>query len=64
MTIVSVIIKLKKLLELFQKNDILQPNISDDDFRSSNARIDDFAHNLYVFDIRCQKNFESPNQLK
>ena len=34
------------------KDDILQPYISEDEFRSSNIRADDVGYNLYVFDKR------------
>ena len=37
------------------KDDILEPYISDNDFRSSNNH-NDIGYNLYVFDIRYQKN--------
>ena len=37
------------------KEDILKPYISDSDFRSSNDD-NDMGYNIYVFDIRYQKN--------
>ena len=46
------------------KDDILQPYISDDAFRTSNAAANDVGYNLYVFDIRYQKNSLLLNQLK
>ena len=39
------------------KDDILQPYIGDDNFRTSDVRADDVDYNLYVFDIRYQKTF-------
>ena len=45
------------------KDDILQPCISDDDFRSSNDD-NDIGYNLYVFDIRYKKNLESAQPIK
>ena len=45
-------------------NDILQPYLSDHDFGSSNVRVDDVGHNLYVFDTRYQQNFSASQPLK
>ena len=45
------------------KDDILQPCISDTDFRSSNNG-NDIGYNLYVFDIRHQKILESAQPIK
>ena len=45
------------------KDNILHPYISEHDFRSSND-VNDFGYNIYVFDIRCQKNFESSQPIK
>ena len=42
---------------------MLQPYISDNDFRSSNNN-NDIGYNLYVFDIRYQKNFENAQPIK
>ena len=42
---------------------MLQPYISDQDFSSSNNN-DDIGYNLYVFDIRYQKNFENSQPIK
>ena len=42
---------------------MLQTYISLSDFRSSNNN-NDIGYNLYVFDIRYQKNFESSQPLK
>ena len=46
---VKVIIKLKKLKAL-TKDDILQPYISEENFRTSNVRAADVGYNLNVFD--------------
>ena len=46
------------------KDDILQPYVSDDKFRSSNVRVDDIRYKLYVFDIRYQQNFIASQPIK
>ena len=48
------------------KDNMLQPNISDHDFRSSKVRSDDFGYNLHVFDIPCQDNITvaQPNKVE
>ena len=56
-----------QIIEAFRaltEDDILQTNISEQGFRSSNVRADDVGYNLYVFDIRYQKNFRNsqPNK--
>ena len=43
---------------------MLQPYMSEDDFRSSNVRVDDVGYNFYVFDIRYQKNFTNSQRIK
>ena len=43
---------------------MLQPNISDDNFRSSTVRADDVGYNLYVFDIRYQQNIIASQPIK
>ena len=45
------------------KDNIPQPYISEHDFRSSNED-NDIGYNLYAFDIRYQKNFESSQPIK
>ena len=42
---------------------MLQPYISDNDFRSSNNN-DDIGYNLYVFDISYQKSLENTQPIK
>ena len=56
--------QIKEAFRALTKDDILQPYISDDNFRTSNAAANDFGYNLYVFDIRYQKNFESAQPIK
>ena len=55
--------QIKKPSRALTKDDILQPYISDNDFRSSNNG-NNIGYNLYVFDIRYQKNFESSQPTK
>ena len=45
------------------KDDILEPYISDNDFRSYND-CNNIGYILYVFDIRYRKNFESAQPIK
>ena len=47
----------KQAFKDLTKDDIVEPHISDSDFRSSNDG-HNIGYNLYVFDIRYQKNFE------
>ena len=56
--------QIKEAFKALTKDNILQPYISDDDFRSSNVRADDVGYNLYVFDIRYQKNFTASQPIK
>ena len=55
--------QIKEAFRALAKDDILQPYISDHDFRSSNNN-DDIGYNLYVFDIRYQKDFENAHPIK
>ena len=57
-------VQIKEAVRALTKDDILQPYISDDDFRSSNVRADDVDYNLYVFDIRYQKKFAASQPMK
>ena len=50
-------------MKALTKDNILQPFISDHDFRSFNNG-DNIGYNLYVFDIRYQKNFESAQPIQ
>ena len=55
--------QIKEAFKSSTKDDILQPYISDHDFRSSNDG-NDFGYNIYAFDIRYQKNFENAQPVK
>ena len=50
--------QIKEAFKALTKDNILQPYISEHDFRSSNG------YNIYAFDIRYQKNFESSQPIK
>ena len=50
--------QIKDAFKAGTRDDIHQPNVSDNDFRSSNDG-DDFGYILYVFDMRYQKNLEA-----
>ena len=54
----------REALRALTTDDILQPYISDDDFRSSNVRADDIGYDLYVFDIGYQQNFTASQPIK
>ena len=53
----------KEAFKALTKDNILQPYISDADFRSSNDG-NNIGYNIYAFDIRYQKNFESSQPIK
>ena len=53
----------KEAFKSLTKGDILQPYISDHDFRSSNDG-NEIGYNIYAFDIRYQKNFENAQPVK
>ena len=53
----------KEAFKALTKDNLLQPYISDADFRSSNNG-DNIAYNIYAFDIRYQKNFERSEPIK
>ena len=55
--------QIKEAFKALTKDDILQPVISDHDFRSSNDG-NDIGYNIYAFDIRYQKNFENAQPVK
>ena len=55
--------QVKEAFKALTKDNLLQPYISDADFRSSNNG-DNIGYNIYVFDIRYQKNFESSQPIK
>ena len=56
--------QIKEAFRALTKDDILQPYKSDDDFRSSNIRVDDVGYSLYVFDKRYQQNFTASQPIK
>ena len=55
--------QIKEAFKALTKDNLLQPYISDADFRSSNND-DNIRYNIYVFEIRYQKNFESSQPIK
>ena len=54
----------KEVFKALTKDHILQPYISEEDFRSSNAVANDVGYNLYVFEIRYQKNYTTSQSIK
>ena len=56
--------QIKEVFRALTKDDILQPYISEEDFRTSNVRAADVGYNLYIFDIRYQKNFTNSQPIK
>ena len=62
MIIVRVLVKLKKISELQQK--MTSSNHIYDDFRSSNAGVNEPGYSLYVFEIRCQQYFTASQLIK
>ena len=55
--------QIKEAFKALTKDDILKPYITEDDFRSSNEA-NNIGYNIYVFDIRYQKNFENAQPVK
>ena len=55
--------QIKEAFKALTKDDIFQPYISEDDFRSSNEG-NNIGYNIYAFDIRYQKNFENSQPVK
>ena len=55
--------QIKEAFKALTKDDILQPYISEDDFRSSNEG-NNIGSNIYAFNIRYQKNFENAQPVK
>ena len=53
----------KEAFRVLSEDDILEPYISDNDFRSTN-NCKNIGYTLYVFDIRYQKNFEPVQPIK
>ena len=56
--------QIKEAFRVLTKDDTPQPYISEDNFRTSNVRVDDVGYNLYVFDMRYQINFTNSKPLK
>ena len=56
--------QIKEAYRALTKDDILQPYISEADFRRSIVAVNDIGYNLYVFDIRYQKNFTNSQPIK
>ena len=56
--------QIKEDFRALTNNDILQPYISQADFRTSNVAANDIGYNFYVVDIRYQRNFTSPQSIK
>ena len=56
--------QIKEALKALTKDDIRQPYISEEDFRSSNAAANDVGYNLDVFDIRYQKNYTTSQPIE
>ena len=55
--------QIKEAFKALTKDNILQAYISEHDFRSSNDG-NNIGYNIYAFDIRYQKNFESSQPIK
>ena len=56
--------QIKEAFRALTKDAILQPYFSEADFRTSNVAANEIDYNLYVFDIRCQKNFTNSQPIK
>ena len=56
--------QIEEVFKVLTKDDILQPYISEEDLRSSNAAANDVGYNLYVFDIPYQKNYTASQPAK
>ena len=56
--------QIKEAFKALTKDDILQAYISEEYFRTSNVRAVDVGYNLYVFDIRYQKNYTASHPIK
>ena len=55
--------QIKEAFRALTKDNILQPYISEDDFRSDNNG-NNIGYNIHVFDIRYQKNYQSGQSIK
>ena len=56
--------QIKEAFKALTKDEVLQPYISEEDFRTSNVRAVDVGYILYVFDIRYQKNYTASQPIK
>ena len=56
--------QINEAFKALTKDDILHPFISEEGFRTSNVRAADVGYNLYVFDIRYQKNYTASQPIK
>ena len=63
MNLLTVMAEVEKTVRAPTKNYILKPNISDQNFRSSNEG-NDIGQNLCVFDIRYQEKFTAVQPIK
>ena len=55
--------QIKETFKALERDNILQPYISENDLRSSNDD-NDVGYNIYAFDIRYQKKFQSSQSIK
>ena len=55
--------QIKEAFKALTKDNILQPYISEDDFRSDNNG-NNIGYNIHVFDIRYQKNYQSGQSVR
>ena len=55
--------QIKEAFRALTKDNILQPYISEDVFKSDNNG-NNIGYNIYVFDIRYQKNYQSGQSVK
>ena len=55
--------QIKEAFKAWTKDNILQPYLSDHDFKSSNDG-NDIGYNIYAFDIRYQKIYENTQPVK
>ena len=56
--------QIKDVFRAREKNDFLQPYISDHDFRPSTDRNEDIGYKIYVFDMSYQQNFTGSQPIK
>ena len=56
--------QIKEAFRALTKDDILETYVSDDDFRSSNTRVNIVGCNLYVLDIRYEQKFTASQPVK